>query len=52
MIWGVVVGTYSSFFIATPILLILGTAQYGQGRGQGCGGSPTLDGTLSRTAAG
>jgi preprotein translocase SecF subunit len=27
MIWGVVVGTYSSFFIATPILLILGTAR-------------------------
>lgn len=27
MIWGVIVGTYSSFFIATPILLILGTAR-------------------------
>lgn len=25
MIWGVIVGTYSSYFIATPILLILGT---------------------------
>ena len=24
MIWGVVVGTYSSIFIATPMLLILG----------------------------
>ncbi len=25
MIWGVIVGTYSSYFIATPILLLLGT---------------------------
>jgi len=25
MIWGVVVGTYSSYFIATPVLLLLGT---------------------------
>jgi len=27
MIWGVIVGTYSSYFIATPILLILGTVR-------------------------
>jgi preprotein translocase subunit SecF len=25
MIWGVFVGTYSSIFIATPVLLLLGT---------------------------
>jgi preprotein translocase subunit SecF len=25
MIWGVVVGTYSSIFIATPVLILLGT---------------------------
>ena len=30
MIWGVVVGTYSSFFIATPILLLLGTPRDSQ----------------------
>ncbi|MCB1380199.1 MAG: protein translocase subunit SecF [Alphaproteobacteria bacterium] len=27
MIWGVLVGTYSSFFIATPVLLLLGTVR-------------------------
>ena len=27
MIWGVIVGTYSSFFIATPVLLLLGTVR-------------------------
>ena len=30
MIWGVIVGTYSSFFIATPILLLLGTPRDSQ----------------------
>jgi preprotein translocase subunit SecF len=30
MIWGVVVGTYSSFFIATPVLLLLGTPRDSQ----------------------
>ena len=30
MIWGVVVGTYSSFFVATPILLLLGTPRDSQ----------------------
>jgi preprotein translocase subunit SecF len=30
MIWGVIVGTYSSFFIATPILLLLGTPRDAQ----------------------
>ena len=25
MIWGVVVGTYSSIFIASPVLILLGT---------------------------
>jgi preprotein translocase subunit SecF len=27
MIWGVIVGTYSTFFIATPVLLLLGTVR-------------------------
>ena len=27
MIWGVVVGTYSSFFIASPVLILLGTTR-------------------------
>ena len=30
MIWGVIVGTYSSYFIATPILLLLGTPRDAQ----------------------
>ena len=30
MIWGVVVGTYSSFFIAAPVLLLLGTTREAQ----------------------
>jgi preprotein translocase subunit SecF len=30
MIWGVIVGTYSSFFIATPVLLLLGTPRDSQ----------------------
>lgn len=30
MIWGVLVGTYSSFFIATPVLLLLGTPRDAQ----------------------
>ena len=30
MIWGVVVGTYSSYFIAAPILLLLGTTREAQ----------------------
>jgi preprotein translocase SecF subunit len=30
MIWGVVVGTYSSFFIAAPVLLLLGTSRDSQ----------------------
>lgn len=30
MIWGVVVGTYSSYFIATPVLLLLGTPRGAQ----------------------
>ncbi len=30
MIWGVVVGTYSSFFIAAPVLLLLGTSRESQ----------------------
>ncbi len=30
MIWGVLIGTYSSFFIATPILLLLGTPRDSQ----------------------
>jgi preprotein translocase subunit SecF len=30
MIWGVIIGTYSSFFIATPILLLLGTPRDAQ----------------------
>jgi preprotein translocase subunit SecF len=25
MIWGVIVGTYSSIFIASPVLILLGT---------------------------
>lgn len=25
MIWGVVIGTYSSIFIASPVLILLGT---------------------------
>ena len=27
MIWGVVVGTYSSIFIASPVLILLGTVR-------------------------
>ena len=30
MIWGVLVGTYSSFFIAAPVLLLLGTSREAQ----------------------
>jgi preprotein translocase subunit SecF len=30
MIWGVLVGTYSSFFIAAPVLLLFGTAREAQ----------------------
>jgi preprotein translocase subunit SecF len=30
MIWGVLIGTYSSFFIATPVLLLLGTPRDAQ----------------------
>ncbi len=30
MIWGVIVGTYSSYFIATPVLLLLGTPREAQ----------------------
>ena len=30
MIWGVLVGTYSSFFIAAPVLLLLGTSRGAQ----------------------
>lgn len=30
MIWGVIIGTYSSYFIATPILLLLGTPRDAQ----------------------
>jgi preprotein translocase SecF subunit len=30
MIWGVIVGTYSSYFIATPVLLLLGTPRDSQ----------------------
>ena len=30
MIWGVIIGTYSSFFIATPVLLLLGTPRDAQ----------------------
>jgi preprotein translocase subunit SecF len=30
MMWGVVVGTYSSFFVATPVLLLLGTPREAQ----------------------
>jgi preprotein translocase SecF subunit len=30
MIWGVLVGTYSSFFIAVPVLLLLGTTRESQ----------------------
>jgi preprotein translocase subunit SecF len=33
MIWGVIVGTYSSFFIATPVLLLLGTPRDSQKTG-------------------
>jgi preprotein translocase subunit SecF len=29
MIWGVVVGTYSSIFIASPVLILLGTTRDG-----------------------
>jgi len=29
MIWGVVVGTYSSIFIASPVLILLGTNREG-----------------------
>jgi preprotein translocase subunit SecF len=27
MIWGVIVGTYSSIFIASPVLILLGTVR-------------------------
>jgi preprotein translocase subunit SecF len=30
MLWGVIVGTYSSFFIAAPLLLLLGTPREAQ----------------------
>ena len=30
LIWGVVIGTYSSYFIATPVLLLLGTPRDAQ----------------------
>jgi preprotein translocase SecF subunit len=30
MIWGVIIGTYSSFFIATPVLLLFGTPRDSQ----------------------
>lgn len=30
MIWGVIIGTYSSYFIATPVLLLLGTPRDSQ----------------------
>jgi preprotein translocase subunit SecF len=30
MIWGVIIGTYSSYFIATPVLLLLGTPRDAQ----------------------
>ena len=30
MIWGVIVGTYSSIFIASPVLLLLGTPREAQ----------------------
>jgi preprotein translocase subunit SecF len=29
IIWGILVGTYSSFFIAAPVLIILGTEREG-----------------------
>ncbi len=29
MIWGVVIGTYSSIFIASPVLILLGTNREG-----------------------
>ena len=31
MIWGIVVGTYSSIFIAAPLLILLGLAKLGRG---------------------
>ena len=29
MIWGVLIGTYSSIFIASPVLILLGTNREG-----------------------
>ena len=29
MIWGVIIGTYSSIFIASPVLILLGTNREG-----------------------
>ena len=40
MIWGVIIGTYSSIFIASPVLILLGTVARGtEGGSQGGGGS-------------
>lgn len=33
MIWGVIIGTYSSIFIASPVLILLGTNREGQKAG-------------------
>ena len=35
MIWGVVVGTYSSIFVASPLLLLLGVKRDWSGVTQG-----------------
>ena len=35
MIWGVLVGTYSSIFIASPVLILLGTNRESLGGGGG-----------------
>ena len=43
MIWGVIVGTYSSIFIAAPLLLILGVKRDWSGIGGSKYKEPTLD---------